>query len=568
MLLTTDEKQQKIRTTLAAFLQMFNIRTVSKGPDGKIQHGKVASDALKSVFETCPDMFEDLYFGDAFFAQLSPEKIFLARVFVDHCVGRDHEDTGTGEQRIEGASIPVVTSLAFWIQDGYNSLTIADDKTLGVEQDEERKKELILTEMLKLVVMLDYGDEIGRRKMFALVRNMLGRPTLPLDLLPGCLDVLRKLSLNERDLIRVVAEIVQDLRELDKDDDFNRAYQSQDAINSDGDASTTFGSKETGAFIPIFQELSTLCHNREEEQAAVNFAQITDIWVDWTDPSQVQPPNGRPGDTGGVGDPLEHFEMANDIIRELLKGEMPRDDRKVFVQMLGKLSIPDEVDVDKTRTLKLLMHTLNLRRPLYDTIANNAFQKFAANISKKFEKQLEDFDEAEYRKLEELKDLFDFLDEIIPEDDVVVSTDTTKKGKRRRSYSIGNTADGDTLPFLKAKLQTKKRRLATSDAEEPDFENTAATPTPTRTLPTRPPAWHPEVIIISSDSEDEPHEATSVARKLRPQVVSRTRKVKQEAILDVDIDSPLGEGTSIEVPYDSLFDDSDEEDEVNDLLEL
>lgn len=28
--------------------------------------------------------------------------------------------------------------------------------------------------------------------------------------------------------------------------------------------------------------------------------------------------------------------------------------------MLGKLQIPDEVDVDKIRTLKLLMHTLNL----------------------------------------------------------------------------------------------------------------------------------------------------------------------------------------------------------------
>lgn len=53
-------------------------------------------------------------------------------------------------------------------------------------------------------------------------------------------------------------------------------------------------------------------------------------------------------------------------------------------------------------------------------------------ISKKFVKQLEDFDEDEYRKLEELKDLFEFLDDIIPEDDdEMINIDTKKKGKKR-----------------------------------------------------------------------------------------------------------------------------------------
>jgi hypothetical protein len=36
------------------------------------------------------------------------------------------------------------------------------------------------------------------------------------------------------------------------------------------------------------------------------------------------------------------------------------EDKKVLCQMLGKLYIPDEVDDDKIRTLKLLMHTLTL----------------------------------------------------------------------------------------------------------------------------------------------------------------------------------------------------------------
>ena len=42
---------------------------------------------------------------------------------------------------------------------------------------------------------------------------MISRDVLPEHLLGRCLDVLRKLSANERDLIRVVVEVVHDLRD-------------------------------------------------------------------------------------------------------------------------------------------------------------------------------------------------------------------------------------------------------------------------------------------------------------------------------------------------------------------
>jgi condensin complex subunit 3 len=47
---------------------------------------------------------------------------------------------------------------------------------------------------------------------------MLSQKTLPERLLAKCLDVLRVLSANERDLIRVMVEIIQDLREHGEDD--------------------------------------------------------------------------------------------------------------------------------------------------------------------------------------------------------------------------------------------------------------------------------------------------------------------------------------------------------------
>lgn len=46
---------------------------------------------------------------------------------------------------------------------------------------------------------------------------------------------------------------------------------------------------------------------------------------------------------------------------------LAEDDKKVLCQLLGKLHLPEKVDEDKLRTLKLLMH--NLRSVRLDTSA-------------------------------------------------------------------------------------------------------------------------------------------------------------------------------------------------------
>lgn len=81
------------------------------------------------------------------------------------------------DSRLESA-LPVVTALAFRIQHEYNALSalpIRDDSPEGSQEEEmdmERgDKEFIICELLKLAYNLDYADETGRRKMFALVRK-------------------------------------------------------------------------------------------------------------------------------------------------------------------------------------------------------------------------------------------------------------------------------------------------------------------------------------------------------------------------------------------------------------
>lgn len=46
----------------------------------------VAADALKSIFVTRSDVFDQIEFNEEWWNNLTPEKAFLARVFAEHCV--------------------------------------------------------------------------------------------------------------------------------------------------------------------------------------------------------------------------------------------------------------------------------------------------------------------------------------------------------------------------------------------------------------------------------------------------------------------------------------------------
>ena len=203
---------QALEQTMLSFLTLFDLQEVT-----------IPEEALMSVFKTCNDIFDNLELGDAFWNNLTPEKAFLARVFVDQCVAAKNDT------RLE-ATLPVVTAMAFRIQERYNDLMVlvqGETREQSKEEEDDRARreeermcqEFILTELLKLAVNLDYADEIGRRKMFQLVRAMIAHQALPEGLASRCLDVLRKLSDSERDLIMVVVEVIHELRDTEEPDD-------------------------------------------------------------------------------------------------------------------------------------------------------------------------------------------------------------------------------------------------------------------------------------------------------------------------------------------------------------
>jgi condensin complex subunit 3 len=126
------------------FLSKFNILETEEGEK-----------ALRSVFVSRPEVFQSIDFAPEYWTSLTPEKALLARVFADHC--RETKDDEALEQ-----CLPVVTAHALFIQDYSDRL---EEQVVQVA--------FVIKELLKMAVELDYADEMGRRKMWTLIREYL-----------------------------------------------------------------------------------------------------------------------------------------------------------------------------------------------------------------------------------------------------------------------------------------------------------------------------------------------------------------------------------------------------------
>ncbi|KAF5368894.1 hypothetical protein D9758_002970 [Tetrapyrgos nigripes] len=201
----------------------------------------IATDALFNVFSTDTKRIftNSMKVDKSYWILLTAEKAFLARVFVDFC--RSQKDDAYLSTLLDEL-LPEVKGLAYLIQGIYNSLqndiaALEEDNLFNELDDEERdrradesfNKECIIAELLKIAVHADPTDELGRRSMNALMRQMLVDSSLSDKLALLCLDVLRALSVDpnssgldklkpneitpaEKDFIRVVVEIIQEIR--------------------------------------------------------------------------------------------------------------------------------------------------------------------------------------------------------------------------------------------------------------------------------------------------------------------------------------------------------------------
>src|SRR6185312_3623648 len=95
------------------------------------------------------------------------------------------KNEGNGKYESMGEEkMPEVTRLAFYLQKYITILVealkrIATEEPTEDEEEDTVEQEFVVEQLLHIAGTLDYSDEVGRRKMFALLRQTLSIPELP-----------------------------------------------------------------------------------------------------------------------------------------------------------------------------------------------------------------------------------------------------------------------------------------------------------------------------------------------------------------------------------------------------
>lgn len=208
----------------------------------------IALEAMREFWEGRPDYVDMMHFDDDFWDTLAPESIFVARTFNEYC--RKGAET---EPRLVGIiedRMPEVTRLGFILQK--NLVFLIEDVqkvallSAGSEngegdiadaEEDTVAQEFCVEQLLHIALTQDYTDEIGRRKMFGVMREALALAELPEECTRLVVEVLRatcgKTPAGEREFCEVVLEAVAEVHDtiMGEDEDLDRA-EREDSFHS------------------------------------------------------------------------------------------------------------------------------------------------------------------------------------------------------------------------------------------------------------------------------------------------------------------------------------------------
>ncbi|KAK4514931.1 uncharacterized protein ATC70_002538 [Mucor velutinosus] len=180
----------------------------------KPQMSELIEKLFKEFFKIRSDVFNESVFDDEFWTNLSGESALLARLMIEYLQNENEED-----ERLDKL-LPSVTVHAMNLENYYNLY-----QQYNNTEDNAFNYEYIVVQMLDIALCLDYADEVGRRKMFNLLRDILRAYEVVDSHLERILKVFRRISIDERDFTRSIIEIISDIQEeasipyLDMEDD-------------------------------------------------------------------------------------------------------------------------------------------------------------------------------------------------------------------------------------------------------------------------------------------------------------------------------------------------------------
>ncbi|KAJ5673263.1 hypothetical protein N7507_002390 [Penicillium longicatenatum] len=221
----------------------------------------IAHEAMRSFWEGRADYRDAMVFDEPFWESLTAESAFLLRSFNDFCrVDNDGKYESLAEEKM-----PEVTALGYYLAKYMNELL--QRKKLSKESgdandDDAVEQEFIVEQLLHIAITLDYSDEVGRRKMFALLRESLAVPELPEDCTKLAVETLRCVCgpdrAGEGEFCSVVLEAIAEVHDTIMTED---SFVSAKSEISD-DASSRHRSETPGEEEPV-------PFNKEEAKAKI-----------------------------------------------------------------------------------------------------------------------------------------------------------------------------------------------------------------------------------------------------------------------------------------------------------
>lgn len=232
--------------SLDALLELLErIDVVNSGTEGGI-----ALIAMREFWLGREDYLAYVSFPPSFWEELSPELAFVARTFNEYCRSHTGKDAGVFESLVE-EKLPEVTQFGHLLEGEIRRLiettiaTLSQDNAEEGDEEELAHREFIVEQMLHMALTFDYSDEVGRRKMFALMRETLALPDLPEEVARLVVENLRLVcgedSKGERDFCGVVLEAIAEVHDTimgDQDDDAdstNESFHSATEVVEDDD---------------------------------------------------------------------------------------------------------------------------------------------------------------------------------------------------------------------------------------------------------------------------------------------------------------------------------------------
>ncbi|KAL9114657.1 MAG: hypothetical protein Q9227_001335 [Pyrenula ochraceoflavens] len=238
------KKQESSPPKTSALLELLErVDIINSG----VENG-IALEAMKNFWEGRPDYLDAVIFDDEFFNNLTPESAFIARSFNDFCQ-QEIRYQGIIEEKM-----PEVTKLGYYLQKYINILLEAIAKAAHSDEGNEEETvelEFVVEQLLHIALTLDYSDEIGRRRMFSLLREALSMADLPEEVTRLTIEALRLVcgvdAAGEREFCAIVLEAIAEVHDniLSDPEEGNESFVSAQSEVADEGTPTHKSSSKT-----------------------------------------------------------------------------------------------------------------------------------------------------------------------------------------------------------------------------------------------------------------------------------------------------------------------------------